>query len=70
MARAWTCLTMPETHGAFLQSGLDELVRVDPGLLPKGRYGCPVCWSENMPGYVRPASITEASRLGRQISEV
>lgn len=62
MALAWSCLASA-AHGPFLQTGLDNLAKDFPGLQPPHQYRCPVCRAQGEPGFVRPASKTEAARF-------
>jgi hypothetical protein len=69
MPLAWTCITDPERHGSFLQSGLDTLSAIYGGMQPKGRFACPICIALAQPGHMRAATITEADRLFAQHQE-
>lgn len=70
---AWTCLARPESHGSFLQSGIVALQNADPtfrsGVGRMNRFACPVCCVNGQPGHIRPAEITEAAPLRRQLQE-
>lgn len=63
MSRAWTCISDPDSHGSFLQAGLDALSARYGALQPRDRYGCPRCIAAGQPGWMRPASSTEAGRI-------
>lgn len=63
MALAWSCIQFPASHGSFPQVGLDMLAKEFPELQPRNRYGCPRCYTDNKPGWMRP---TEAARSAAQ----
>lgn len=67
MSRAWTCRTYPELHGSFLQHGLDTLSAIHGVCQPRDRYACPVCMACGEPGWMTPATSTEAGRLSAQL---
>lgn len=69
MPLAWTCISYPEIHGSFLQAGLDTLSALFGALQPRDRYGCPRCIAAGEPGWMKPATETEAARIGREHQE-
>lgn len=66
MTLAWTCLSKPEQHGSFLQTGLDTLSAIYGAVQPRNRYACPICIAHGGEGWARPATQTEAARIAAE----
>lgn len=65
MPHSWQCQEKPASHGAFLQTVLDEFAEKYPDLQvmrPYPRYACPKCVAQGRPGWVTPG-FTDAARL-------
>lgn len=66
MTLAWSCIAFPE-HGAHRQDGIaalqDAITDFRRGIGKAQRFACPICCSQNLPGWVRPATKDEVVRL-------